>query len=118
METTHKLLDENVVAQFSSQQINTYFSLYLKNATSLIENLQKDYENSDLESIRQRAHKLKGSSMVVGALAMKNLSYEIEMAARDGQPIEQEKIQQLKDHFSQLTDLLKQRYNLSFQRGA
>jgi HPt (histidine-containing phosphotransfer) domain-containing protein len=118
MELNNKLLDENIVAQFSSQQINTYFSLYLKNANAIIESMMNDFQSNNMEAVRQRAHKLKGSSMVVGAIAMKTLSHEIEEAARDKKPIEPAKIQQLKDQFEQLTDLLKQRYNLSFNRGA
>jgi HPt (histidine-containing phosphotransfer) domain-containing protein len=118
MEMTDKLLDENIVAQFSSQQINTYFSLFLKNANALISSLATDLEANNMEGVRQRAHKLKGSSMVVGAIAMKNLSHEIEEAARDKKEVEAEKVQKLKDQFQQLADLLQQRYNLSFNRGA
>src|SRR4051812_43560626 len=117
MEVTNKLLDENVVAQFSPQQINTYFSLYLKNASLTIDNLISDFEKKDLESVRQRAHKLKGSSMVVGAVALKNLAFEIEEAAKEKRPIEEQKITQLREQFQRLTDLLRQRYNLSFNRG-
>src|SRR5438552_16564055 len=114
---TNTLLDENIVAQFSSQQINAYFSLYLKNASSLIDNLLIDFNNQNIEAVRQRAHKLKGSSMVVGAIAMKNLSHEIEEAAKDKKPIDPQKLQQLKEQFQKLADLLKSRYNLSFNRG-
>src|SRR2546427_12977328 len=96
MEINHKLLDENVVAQFSSHQINTYFSLYLKNAVILIDSLQKDLESNNLEAARQRAHKLKGSSMVVGATAMKAISEEIESEARSKQPVSPDKIRKLK----------------------
>ena len=117
MELNHKLLDENVVAQFSSQQINTYFSLYLKNAQSLIESLQKDIEANNLEAARQRAHKLKGSSMVVGATAMKAVSEEIESEARSKHPIPSSKIMELKNEFNQLASLLQQRYNLKYNRG-
>ena len=112
-----KILDENIIAQFSPQQINTYFSLYLKNATRLIESLQTDMQNKDLESIRQRAHKLKGSSMVVGAESIRNISQEIEEAAKSKEPVSEEKIQQLKDQFQLLSQTLKQRFNLSIQRG-
>ena len=118
MDLNNKILDENVVAQFSSNQINTYFSLYLKNAQVLIENLQRDLQNNDLEAVRQRAHKLKGSSMVVGATVIKDISHEIEELAKDKEPIEEAKIEALRDNFNQLSDLLKQRYNLTFNRGA
>jgi HPt (histidine-containing phosphotransfer) domain-containing protein len=117
METNKRILDENVVAQFSSKQINTYFSLYLKNAYSLIESLERDLANHDLEAIRQRAHKLKGSSMVVGATSLRNLSSEIEEAAKDHQEVGESKLHQLKEEFDQLAKLLHQRYNLSFNRG-
>ncbi len=118
MDTDTKVLDENIVAQFSTQQINTYFSLYLKNANAIIDNLQSDLDSNNIEAIRQRAHKLKGSSMVVGAMAMKNLAQEIEEAAKEKRPIEGEKLTQLKDSFQKLTDVLQQRYNLTYQRGA
>jgi HPt (histidine-containing phosphotransfer) domain-containing protein len=111
------LLDENIVAQFSSQQINTYFSLYLKNSSNLIDNLLLDFNDNNMDAVRQRAHKLKGSSMVVGAIGMKNLSHEIEEAVRDKKPVDAVKIQELKEQFQQLSDLLKKRYNLSFTRG-
>jgi HPt (histidine-containing phosphotransfer) domain-containing protein len=117
MEMNNKLLDENIVAQFSTKQINTYFSLYLKNANSLIDSLREDIENNDLEAIRQRAHKLKGSSMVVGATSLRNLSSEIEEAAKDKKQIEAVKYNQLKEQFDQLVLLLQQRYNLGFNRG-
>lgn len=117
METNKKLLDENVVAQFSSKQINTYFSLYLKNAFSLIESLKRDLANNDIEAIRQRAHKLKGSSMVVGATSLRNLSSEIEEAAKEKKELDESKITELQSEFEQLEELLKQRYNLTFTRG-
>jgi HPt (histidine-containing phosphotransfer) domain-containing protein len=117
MDMDTKVLDENIVAQFSSQQINTYFSLYLKNATAIIDNLQADLESNNIEAIRQRAHKLKGSSMVVGAMAMKNIAQELEEAAKEKRDIEPAKLQELKNSFKNLTDILQQRYNLTFQRG-
>ena len=117
MELSNKLLDENVVAQFSSKQINTYFSLYLKNANSLIDSLKNDIAKNDLESIRQRAHKLKGSSMVVGATSLRNLSSEIEEAAKDKQEVSTEKYDELKEQFDQLVNLLQNKYNLGFTRG-
>jgi HPt (histidine-containing phosphotransfer) domain-containing protein len=117
MEMNNKLLDENIVAQFSTKQINTYFSLYLKNAYSLIDSLKDDIANNDLESVRQRAHKLKGSSMVVGATTVRNLSSEIEESAKEKRPISSDKFNELKDQFEQLVNLLQNRYNLGFSRG-
>jgi HPt (histidine-containing phosphotransfer) domain-containing protein len=114
---TNILLDENVVAQFSSNQINTYFSLYLKNANLLIDNILTDFQNHNFEGVRQRAHKLKGSSMVVGAVSLKEISHEIEEAIREKKPVDEEKVAQLREQFQQLADLLKKRYNLSFNRG-
>jgi HPt (histidine-containing phosphotransfer) domain-containing protein len=117
MEMNNKLLDENIVAQFSTKQINTYFSLYLKNAASIIDSLQKDVANNDIEAVRQRAHKLKGSSMVVGATSLRNLSSDIEKEAKENNTIDNEKVTELKTQFEQLANLLNQRYNLSFSRG-
>jgi HPt (histidine-containing phosphotransfer) domain-containing protein len=114
---TNVLLDENVVAQFSSNQINTYFSLYLKNASTLIDNIAEDFKNHNLEAVRQRAHKLKGSSMVVGAVALKEISHDIEEAIRDKKEVDEQKVEDLRVQFQQLADLLKKRYNLSFNRG-
>jgi HPt (histidine-containing phosphotransfer) domain-containing protein len=111
------LLDENIVAQFSSNQINTYFSLYLKNASALIDNIIIDFKNSNFDAVRQRAHKLKGSSMVVGAVALKEISHDIEEAIREKKPLDEHKVEELRDQFQQLADLLKKRYNLSFNRG-
>jgi HPt (histidine-containing phosphotransfer) domain-containing protein len=113
----NNLLDENVVAQFSSLQIKTYFSLYLKNANAIIENILVDFGNSNWDSLRQRAHKLKGSSMVVGAIAMKKISNEIEDAVRNNIAVEPEKIEELKEQYKQLADLLQNRFNVSFERG-
>ena len=112
MTINNRLLDENIVSQFSAQQITTYFTLYIKNADVIIHNIHEEYEGKNMEALRQKAHKLKGSSMVVGAVTMKNLAQEIEESARDNQPIAPEKIHQLRDEFQQLSDLLSQRFNL------
>lgn len=109
----NKLLDENVVAQFSSQQVHTYFMMYMKNAKSLIDNIQKDLDGNDLNALRQRAHKLKGSSMVVGASSIKELAHEIEDLARENKPISQDQVGRLQSNYQSLSELLLQRYNIS-----
>src|SRR5688500_6714126 len=116
-EMSYNLLDENIVAQFSTQQINTYFSLYLKNASVLVDSIQKDFEQNNHEALRQRAHKLKGSSMVVGAVGMKSLAQEIEEAVKSKEDVSKDTIRQLQDQFQLLKETLKQRYNLGFSRG-
>jgi len=108
-------LDANVVAQFSSQQIQTYFTLYLKNASNLIDNMMKDLSSGNNEVLRQHAHKLKGSSMVVGAVELKNLAGQIEDSVRENKPLDSASIQQLRQQFQVLAEYLKKRYNL--ERG-
>ena len=106
-------LDEDVVSRFSDDQVITYFNMYLKNASLIIENLKGDFQTKDIESIISRAHKLKGSSMVVGAIQIQALSAEIELYAREKNKADIEKFELLKEQFNQLTDLLKIRYNIS-----
>ena len=53
--------------------------------------------------------------MVVGAIQIQALSAEIEQDARDKNKADIEKIELLKEQFNQLVDLLKIRYNISFE---
>ena len=107
-------LDEDIVSRFSPQQALTYFNLYLKNAGSILESMARDFQNNDIESIRARAHKLKGSSMVIGATKMKELAAEIEKNAKENGKADAEKFEHLKEQFAQLVNLLKSRYNINF----
>jgi len=109
-------LDEDIVSRFSHQQIVTYFNLYLKNAGIIIESMNQDFQNKDYESLRARAHKLKGSSMVVGALRIKEMASEIENEAKEKSKMDEHKFQQLKEQFIRLSDLLKIRYNISLDQ--
>jgi hypothetical protein len=109
-------LDEDVVSRFSHQQIITYFNLYLKNAGIIIGNMGEDFQRNDYDSLRAKAHKLKGSSMVVGALRIKEMAAEIENDAKEKNKADGEKLQQLKEQFIQLADLLKIRFNISFEQ--
>ena len=113
---TDSQLDEDVVSRFSHQQIVTYFNLYLKNAGIIIEVMGQDFKNKDYESLRARAHKLKGSSMVVGASRIKEMAAEIEHDAKEQNKADDEKFQQLKEQFIQLANLLRIRYNISFEQ--
>ena len=108
-------LDEEIVSRFSHQQIIIYFNLYLKNASVIIESMAPDFQNKDYESVRARAHKLKGSSMVVGAKKMRELASVIEQDAREKNRADEEKLDKLKEQFVQLINLLKIRYNISFE---
>ncbi len=110
-------LDEDTVSHFSPQQVITYFNLYLKNANIIIESMARDFQNNDIEAIRSRAHKLKGSSMVVGATKMKELAAEIEKNAKENGKADAEKFEHLKEQFSQLVNLLKSRYNINFAQS-
>jgi len=108
-------LDEDIVSRFSDDQVVTYFNMYLKNASLIIENLKDDFQTKDIESIKARSHKLKGSSMVVGAVRIKELSAEIENDAREKNKADNEKFELLKEQFNQLAYLLKIRYNISLE---
>jgi len=108
-------LDEDIVSRFSHQQVITYFNLYLKNASVIIDSMAEDIQNKDYESLRSRAHKLKGSSMVVGAGIMKELASAIEQHAKEKNKADIEKFEQLKDQFAELIHLLKIRYNISYE---
>lgn len=107
-------LDEDIVSHFSPQQTLTYFNLYLKNAAVVIEGMARDFQYNDIESIRARAHKLKGSSMVVGAIKMREIAAEIEKNAKENGKADAEKFEHLKEQFTQLVSLLKSRYNINF----
>ena len=109
-------LDEDIVSRFSHQQIVSYFNLYLKNAGIIIENMNQDFQNKDYESLRARAHKLKGSSMVVGAIRIKEMAAEIENEAKEKNKIDKQKFQLLREQFIQLSELLKIRYSISLEQ--
>lgn len=107
------ILDENVLKQFSPSQLTTYFGVYLKNAKQLVEGIEKDLANQNFEVMRSRAHKLKGSSLTVGASAVREVAHAIEDRIKSSQPVEAEQVSKLKESFGQLTQLLKEKYNIA-----
>lgn len=110
----NQVLDENIVGKFSPEQVKTYFTIYIKNAKEAIDGIEKDVQTGNLEVIKKRAHKLKGSSLTVGASNIKEIAHEIEDTAASQQPVDATKVQELKTSFQELQDLLKEKYNLTF----
>lgn len=108
------VLDDNIAGKFTPEQAKTYFSIYVKTAKEAIDGIEKDVQTGNLDVIKKRAHKLKGSSLTVGATDMKDKAHEIEDTAASGQPVDPAKVQELKSSFQELQNLLKEKYNLTF----
>jgi HPt (histidine-containing phosphotransfer) domain-containing protein len=107
------VLDENTLKQFSPTQLTTYFAVYLKNAKQLVEGIQKDMEMKNFDIMKARAHKLKGSSMTVGASTVRESAHDIENNIKTSLPVEQAHIDKLKECFIELTQVLKEKYNIA-----
>ncbi len=58
-------------------------SIYIEDNTPRVQNIQKSFQEDEHESLEKEAHTLKGASANIGAIAIQNISQEIEMAARD-----------------------------------
>jgi HPt (histidine-containing phosphotransfer) domain-containing protein len=109
----NNVLDERLVSQFSPTQLNTYFGLYLKNAKELVEGIEKDYQANNMEVMRKRAHKLKGSSMTVGATSVREKAHAIEDAIKANAPVSEAMVADLKKEFDALKQALKEKYNIA-----
>jgi len=56
-------------------------SLYIEKTPILINKIQEDYENKDIESLKEQAHSIKGSSSSIGAESISNIVKKIELEA-------------------------------------
>jgi signal transduction histidine kinase/CheY-like chemotaxis protein/HPt (histidine-containing phosphotransfer) domain-containing protein len=66
----------------SNSLLQRIITLYLDNASSLLESLEKAWSSGDLETIRSVSHTLKSSSNQVGAHSLAELCREVENDAR------------------------------------
>lgn len=107
---SRRILDEAILRNLDRDSLQRYFELYFKNAVKLIDELKGGVEGDDNEFMRQKSHKLKGSSIVVGAIVMKDRAWEVEELARDNQHISMDKITALTEGLAELKNELRENY--------
>jgi two-component system, sensor histidine kinase and response regulator len=66
----------------SKQIIQRLIELYLNNAGSLLTNLEKAWEQGNIDSIKEAAHTLKSSSLQIGASRLAEMCRTVETEAR------------------------------------
>ena len=64
--------------------LGTIVNLFLTQSTELCEKIQNAVSAGDAHGLREAAHSLKSSSANVGAMQVSALSYDLEVAGRDG----------------------------------
>lgn len=57
--------------------------MFLQQADTLVDDIQKHFENKDADSLSKAAHKLKGSCLNLGAKDMGDVCQTIEHTSRD-----------------------------------
>jgi HPt (histidine-containing phosphotransfer) domain-containing protein len=106
----YPILDETVIRNFSEEQRQKYFSIYLRNARALVDGIQKDLDLNNMEVLQKRMHKLKGSSLAIGASAVQFAAHDIEAAIKNGEIVKTELIEKLRLEFSRLESLIESNY--------
>ena len=78
---------------------------FVKNTPSILQDLSKSLAEEDEVATQRHAHSIKGSSSMVGAIAICTLSEEMEAAARDGDLLAvQKKLPKLKQEFERFKE--------------
>ncbi|MDZ4839143.1 MAG: Hpt domain-containing protein [Bacteroidota bacterium] len=107
------IIDDSNLSTLTNDQLFRYFTLYFKNAKILIQEIESAVAIEDFEVIRQKSHKLKGSSMVVGAVGMRQAAQDIEDIARNYKPLGPNLIENLQNNLLDLQEILSEKFKLS-----
>ncbi len=108
------VLNKMVISQFTPQQMNTYFSIFCRNADVMIGQIEQMTAAGNLPMLKGVAHKLKGSSLTVGATQIKELAHDIERSAAEGRNASSAHLAELHAAFDALKATLKKDHALTF----
>lgn len=88
----HPVLDPKTVGYLKSLAegenptfVRDFVELFLSHTPSLIQRLQERVAAGDAEGVEKTAHRLRGSSLNLGAVALGEVCQEIEERGREGQ---------------------------------
>lgn len=68
----YEAIKHHIVENIDEEIRNEVLEIFLEDAAIAVVELKKAVESSDLESIRQYAHKIKGASLFAGAADLSN----------------------------------------------
>lgn len=76
---------EMVMGDSSAEMLNEMSTIFLEDATPLIDQIKSGQADHDFMAIRQAAHALKGSSATIGLEAFANLCLAIEISCKQNE---------------------------------
>jgi len=85
MESELPILDRSILRESlgdDQELIDEIYQLFVTTAPEIMESLLKAVKDEDLETVKNRAHSLKGSAGNIGALAMQESMRQVENACR------------------------------------
>jgi len=87
MDAQTKLIDLSFLAEFTKGdqgKMKRYIEMYLKSAPAIIDEIQKEFENKNLENLRLKAHSIKPQAQYMGIITLKEVLIEIEGVIKSG----------------------------------
>ena len=91
-------IDQNVVEKmrsFLGDRTNDVLQAFISSSEQNAQKIQGAFASKDHETLRLAIHALKGSSGTVGAMRVMALAKELEVCMKTGQPIPQDKLDEL-----------------------
>ncbi|MCI5054894.1 MAG: Hpt domain-containing protein [Flavobacteriales bacterium] len=96
------MINANLKEDFDDEFVSDLLKSYVKGGKESLENIQSAMTNDDHKSISFWAHKLKGSSRMIGAKQIEELSSSIEKRATNKDILLRDDIEDLGEKFDAL----------------
>ena len=89
------------------ESYNEILRIFLEDASVQMEKLKRSIEENDLLLVRQHAHTIKGASANIGANALKEAAFQMELAGKENDPDRARSLLELVEQsFESLKDIL------------
>jgi HPt (histidine-containing phosphotransfer) domain-containing protein len=104
------MINESLKEDFGDEFVSDLLKSYVKGGKESLENIQSAMSSKDLTSISFWAHKLKGSSRMIGAKSIEELSSSIEKRASNRDILLRDDIHDLGEKFDALVLFIENEY--------
>ena len=106
------MLSEEIIGIYDEELLIEALKIFLVDGKESVNNIIKGLEDKDGDQIKFSAHKLKGSSGMIGAVEVSGVSKDIEDKARENDLEMKIEIEKLKSEFDKLIQYITSKYEL------
>ena len=107
--SSNTIVDLSITADLEQDLLEEIFESYVRGGNASLQRVNDGLTNNDLSEISFGAHKLKGSSIGVGAKSIAKLAALIEQQAEEGNNELLTQVKELNQQFEEIKSFLKEK---------